>query len=805
MIQLAPRDMLPAAPPSLASRQGGSRQLYFAMLGERGGGAGRIDELTRSASRAFLAEKLRLARTIDAGFPGEARSLPRVLRDAHAETAQAYRRYLDERHEGAPRRFFGCRSHAMHFLRTVAPTKLVDGAWLYGLLQRWQDPRLAPLIQIYLEELGCGAAPQNHVLLYRQLLARYGCDQWQDGPDAHFTQGAVQLALAHNAGEFLPELIGFNLGYEQLPLHLPITAYELNELDIDPYYFTLHVTIDNASTGHARKALQSVLDCMPRIGDAAEFYRRVGIGYQLNLVGMGTQQAIASFDLERELLRVLVEKASIGAQLHSDYCRIGGRPVSDWLSSPGEVPALLKALQSAGWIRRGGSPEQSRFWHLLTDEQAPMFSVFDGYEQQLLRDWIEADAASTPTARTTNRFRRRLAAAPVAKLPPALQSGATVEQVIAHHAGGKPKHGGCAEVDALFEQLAQVNTKVQAFAVLGACSRRRNTRLRRALPPHGSMPISSTASLAMSDAALLRLALALETSGYAFTTVTPATHARVNARPANAFARNAQDVFGWSRPFREGVLPPHLFKAMRDAEVLEPHGEGWVTRVRASTLHGRLFLHSAYPTTASDAVFFGPDTYRFADAIARHLAGDVRVRRAVDVGCGAGPGAVVVALARPEAEVFAVDINDTALRYTAVNARLAGAGCVVARHSDLLDGVDGSFDLIVANPPYLLDAGERTYRHGGGNLGEGLSLAIAGLAGARLAPGGTLLLYTGTAIVEGKVHFRDAVAPLLDAAGLAWHCEELDPDVFGEELAEPAYADADRIAAVLLSARKAAA
>ena len=309
----------------------------------------------------------------------------------------------------------------------------------------------------------------------------------------------------------------------------------------------------------------------------------------------------------------------------------------------------------------------------------------------------------------------------------------------------------------------------------------------------------------MSDDVLLRLALALQASCYTFTTVTPATHARVNARPANAWARSPQDVFGWSRPFREGVLPPHLFAALRAAEMLSRHGDGWLARVRASTLHGRLFLHSAYPTTAPDAIFFGPDSYRFADAIARHLAGEARVLRAVDIGCGAGPGAVVVALERPQAEVFAVDINATALHFTAINASVAGATRVVARRSDLLSGVDGEFDLIVANPPYLLDAHERTYRHGGGSLGEGLSLAIAGLAGTRLAPDGTLLLYTGVAIVDGIDGFRAAVAPLLDAAGLAWHYRELDPDVFGEELGEPLYAAADRIAAVLLTARRAAA
>lgn len=306
----------------------------------------------------------------------------------------------------------------------------------------------------------------------------------------------------------------------------------------------------------------------------------------------------------------------------------------------------------------------------------------------------------------------------------------------------------------------------------------------------------------MYDDLLLPIAVALQTSSYAFTTVTPATHARVNARPENAWALGTEDVLGWSRPFREGVLAPDLFRAMRDADVLERHGEGWISRVRASTLQGRLYLHSAYPTTDSDAVFFGPDTYRFTEAISRHLTGDIFVRRAVDIGSGAGSGALVVALAQPQAEVIAVDINDRALRFTTVNARLAGAERIRVFRSDLLSAVDGQFDLIVANPPYLLDSKERTYRHGGGSHGEGLSLAIAALALDRLTPGGTLLLYTGTAIINGTDNLRARLGPLLDTDTLAWHYQELDPDVFGEELCEPAYAHADRIAAVLLTIRK---
>lgn len=314
----------------------------------------------------------------------------------------------------------------------------------------------------------------------------------------------------------------------------------------------------------------------------------------------------------------------------------------------------------------------------------------------------------------------------------------------------------------------------------------------------------------MNTDALLQLARYLKDADYRFTTVTPATHARVNARWQNARAGSLTDVFGWNRPFREEILPPGLFATMREADVLSRavidsetlgNTDSWVSQMRASTLCDQLFLHSAYPTTAADAVFFGPDSYRFAAAISRYLSGDVPVRRAVDIGCGAGPGAVVVALQRPGAEVLGVDINRKALQFTALNAQLAGVK-VRAQYSDLLSEVDGEFDLMVANPPYLLDARERTYRHGGGSFGEGLSLAIAALARTRLAPGGTLLLYTGTTVIDGSDRFLTQVEPVLAGSGLDWTYEELDPDVFGEELAEPVYAHADRIAAVLLTVQR---
>ena len=331
----------------------------------------------------------------------------------------------------------------------------------------------------------------------------------------------------------------------------------------------------------------------------------------------------------------------------------------------------------------------------------------------------------------------------------------------------------------------------------------------------------------MNDEALVTLGRALLSHGYRFTTVTPATHARVNARGvddsridndsssssdsnsnsnSNSHSHSSRalaSLFGWSRSVPESALPAPVLQAGRAAGVLVPEGNGLRSTLRASTLNEQLFFHSAFPTNQADAVFFGPDTYRFVTAISAHLDGGRAVHRAVDICCGAGPGAVVVALARPDAEVHAVDINDAALRLTAVNAELAGATRLTPHRSNLLAALDGEFDLIVANPPYLLDPGERVYRHGGGGLGEGLSLAIADLACTRLAPGGTLLLYTGSAIVDGVDRFRGAVMPRLREGGVEARYVEVDPDVFGEELLQPAYAEADRIAAVLVTARRA--
>ncbi|SDS92896.1 Methyltransferase small domain-containing protein [Halopseudomonas xinjiangensis] len=302
------------------------------------------------------------------------------------------------------------------------------------------------------------------------------------------------------------------------------------------------------------------------------------------------------------------------------------------------------------------------------------------------------------------------------------------------------------------------------------------------------------------DQALVELGRYLAATGYQHVAITPLSHAYNNQRAANGTARDLRDIFGWSRPFSSEAVTPFEFELMQAAGVLAPQGDLWRSKVRWSTLGSLLCVHSAYPTDAAEAVFFGPDTYRFAQLIdgylERHAGG---VRRAVDIGCGSGAGALLIAQACPAAEVIGVDINRQALHLTRVNAALGGLDNVAPVYSNLLQDVDGEFDLIVANPPYMLDPQQRAYRHGGGPLGAGLSLKIVDAALNRLAPGGTLLLYTGVAMTNGRDPFLQALQQRLSSLPCNWRYRELDPDVFGEELLKPIYDEVERIAVVALT------
>ncbi|WP_228892797.1 iron-containing redox enzyme family protein [Pseudoduganella aquatica] len=202
----------------------------------------------------------------------------------HAQAAaDAYHRYQVAREYGAPRRHFATIAQARHFLREAAPGRLADGASLYGVVERWDDVDFQPMIASYLEQLGHGVPDRNRYLLYRDLLAS-GSGAADAGPVGGATapdrwrSGALELALAHSGEDFLPELIGYNLGRQQPCTDLLVARHELAELGLNADAFASA----GVAAGSGPSALLSLRGIMARVGDPAAFYRRVADGYRLH-------------------------------------------------------------------------------------------------------------------------------------------------------------------------------------------------------------------------------------------------------------------------------------------------------------------------------------------------------------------------------------------------------------------------------------------------------------------------------------------------------------------------------------------
>jgi hypothetical protein len=301
------------------------------------------------------------------------------------------------------------------------------------------------------------------------------------------------------------------------------------------------------------------------------------------------------------------------------------------------------------------------------------------------------------------------------------------------------------------------------------------------------------AELPPGDAALLDLIDAACHSGYHFVTPPPETHRRVLARRDRA--KDVRDVFGWSLPFEAGLLPTELMRPLEASGMTAREGDLMKSLVRISEVAGRLFLHSAYPTDAPDSVFLGPDSYRFAAFLQSELPALGDVSRLVDIGAGAGVGAIVAASLLPNSRLTLTDVNSLALRFARINAAFAGLDVELVE-GEGLSGVSGPVDLVVANPPFIVDPAQRAYRHGGDMHGARLSLDWALEAARRVEPGGTILLYTGSAIVDGRDSLREALEDQFGPPGCSLRYGEIDPDIFGELIGTPGYEDVERLAAI---------
>jgi methylase of polypeptide subunit release factors len=293
------------------------------------------------------------------------------------------------------------------------------------------------------------------------------------------------------------------------------------------------------------------------------------------------------------------------------------------------------------------------------------------------------------------------------------------------------------------------------------------------------------------DEPLLELLRQLRALDYHFTAVTPETHARVLARRI-AGQPTLRDVFGWNRSFAPHDLDPRLLSLLETGGALERIGNELRSKVRVASLAGDLFLHSSYPTDQRDSVFFGPDTYRFARFIGQQLSRLDAPRWVIDMGAGSGAGGIVAAHVSRASRITLVDINEAALELARINASMADVRVETVR----ADAIPVGSDLVIANPPYMIDERRRSYRNGGALFGGALALEWVKQALAAMPPGGVVLLYTGAAYKDGEAPLIQGLERTCAHAGAALELDELDPDVFGDELDNSAYAHVERIAAI---------
>lgn len=358
--------------------------------------------------------------------------LHEVLERYLNHTTRQWQEYMVRRDRGEPRSLFANFGEARQWLIQNAPSKYIDGAWL-GHVHNTATPfafRAATkdAWQVFSEELGDGDINMNHVHVYRNLVKSTG--QSLPAPDTEnfirhpgFTDTRVwksavaQLLISLFPNEFLPEILGFNLHFEMLTLETMIASKELEELGIDSYYFTLHITIDNGHSGHTAVARDAVIKYIaqekslngPMAAQVA--WKRVQAGFALSEYMAAAPNTISHVGNEctktplsqgaRAMIEIMRSKCAVAKGVHDD-CRakIAGRSLSYWLDperfedQEWQFSFLHHLSNSKPWVYKGDSGK-SRLMHALS-WGGKMFGSFTKNEVEVVRTWIDSLGTQNP-------------------------------------------------------------------------------------------------------------------------------------------------------------------------------------------------------------------------------------------------------------------------------------------------------------------------------------------------------------------------------------------------------------------------
>ncbi len=151
----------------------------------------------------------------------------------------------------------------------------------------------------------------------------------------------------------------------------------------------------------------------------------------------------------------------------------------------------------------------------------------------------------------------------------------------------------------------------------------------------------------------------------------------------------------FDRPLDDAELAP-----LRDA--LKKRGEG----IPLQHLLGTVWFHNREFKTDARALIPRPETEELAEWVLSWKLPETQ--RVLDMGCGSGVLGLTLAAERPVWDVILADVSPDALALARENAALLEISNASFLESDLFSAIEGPFDGIVANLPYVPESDRAT-------------------------------------------------------------------------------------------------
>ena len=318
------------------------------------------------------------------------------------------------------------RRQSVHFFTQFAPTALVDGCWLQGVLRvaTAHTPIGACMSRLYEHQVHALAEdPHQHVVseyrdLHRQLvgpLNDVSTHAFVDNAainEAAFSLPLFLLSIGQFPRSFQPEILGVHLGWQFLGLAAigPDLIRDVRSLHGLPDVETSLPDAERMDKGRqlTLDAVEQMLDETSE--DSAETWPRIWTGVAA-IAHLWTQWVNHASDAaptgppdpRQAMIELLCRKAPHAYGYHGNK-RIGEERIDDLFAPDTFNPSrLLNNLATSRFVQPG-KPEKSNLVKSLVEFGGPMLAVFSDTELETMRNWIQSlpiDGKLAPVADAT--------------------------------------------------------------------------------------------------------------------------------------------------------------------------------------------------------------------------------------------------------------------------------------------------------------------------------------------------------------------------------------------------------------------